>query len=83
MRLQLTGCLNGSMTAWAWVQRSLPLLPCFAALTAVHVCGRAGQPAVGSRAQQKLVAPALARFCAVKLATILASHAIVAYGLGG
>lgn len=72
------------MTAWIWVQRSLPLLPvlpCCAALTAIHVRGRAGQPAVGC--WTRLVALMLASFCALKRATIFASPAIVAYGLGG
>lgn len=66
------------------MQRSLslfPVLPCLAALVAVR--GHAGQPAVGSWTRPQLVTLVLAGFCALTLATIFASQAIVAYGLGG
>ena len=54
------------MTAWMWVQRSvprIPVLPCLARLCFVHVQAHAGRAAVASMTRVQIVALMMASFC--------------------
>lgn len=73
------------MTLWMWVQRSLPLLPVLPAITIlvlVVVRTRNGQERLGSWTRLQLAGLVMGSFCALQVATIVASYGITAYGLG-
>lgn len=73
------------MTMGMWVQRSLPLMPVLPAI-AIYLLvlfrARGGQAGLGSWTQLQLAGLIMASFCALKVATIVASYGITAYGLG-
>ena len=73
------------MTTWMWVQRSLPLVPVLPAITILLLVvfrARDGQAGLGSWTRLQLAGLVMASFCALKVATIVASYGIMAYGVG-
>lgn len=73
------------MTLWMWVQRSLPLLPMLPAITILVLVmfrTRDGQAGLGSWTRLQLAGLVMGSFCALKVATIVASYGITVYGLG-
>lgn len=74
------------MTAWMWVQRSLPLvpvLPSLAVLLLLHFRARDKQAGLGSWTRLQLAAFTMLSFGVLSVVTTIANHAITAYGLGG
>ena len=74
------------MTVWMWVQRCLPLIPVLpglAVLMLLHFRVRDRRAGLGSWTRLQLAAFMMVSFCIVTVATVVANHGIVAYGLGG